>query len=70
MRQVPQAARDGRIVVAHYGDSDATDALAQAARRAMPHATVDVRDAGPVVSLHLGVGSVSIAWDVPRDAEQ
>lgn len=68
--QVPQAARDGHIVVAHYGDSDATDALVQAARRAMPHATVDVRDAGPVVSLHLGVGSVSIAWDVPRDAER
>ncbi len=36
----------------------------------MPAAQVEVCDAGPVVSLHLGVGSVSIAWDVPRDAER
>ena len=26
-----------------------------------------VSDGGPVVSLHLGVGSVSLAWDVPRE---
>ena len=70
VRQVPQAARDGRIVVAHYGESDATRALADCARRTMPAAQVEVCDAGPVVSLHLGVGSVSIAWDVPRDAER
>jgi fatty acid-binding protein DegV len=69
VRQVPEGARKGLLVVSSYGDSAAADALVDCVHRMLPKATVEKRDGGPVVSLHLGVGSVSLAWDVPEGAK-
>ena len=66
VHQVPEGARRGLLVVSSYGDSKAADALVDCVHRMLPKATVEKRDGGPVVSLHLGVGSVSLAWDVPE----
>lgn len=67
VRQVPEGARTGPLIVTGYGSSDATRAVVGCIHRRLPKAEVTVRDGGPVVSLHLGVGSVSLAWDVPAE---
>ena len=67
VKQVPEGARDGLLIVTGYGNSAATGAVVECIQRRLPQAEVSVRDGGPVVSLHLGVGSVSLAWDVPRE---
>ncbi len=67
VKQVPEGARDGLLIVTGYGTSETTGAVVDCIRRRLPQAEVSVRDGGPVVSLHLGVGSVSLAWDVPGE---
>lgn len=67
VKQVPEGARDGLLIVTGYGNSETTGAVVECIKRRLPQAEVSVRDGGPVVSLHLGVGSVSLAWDVPRE---
>ena len=64
---MPEDARDGLLIVTGYGASDTTGAVVECIQRRLPQAEVSVRDGGPVVSLHLGVGSVSLAWDVPGE---
>lgn len=67
VKQVPEGARDGLLIVTGYGNSETTGAVVECIQRRLPQAEVSVRDGGPVVSLHLGVGSVSLAWDVPGE---
>lgn len=63
VRQVPARARKNSVTVTGYGSAqEATDEVVHCIRREMPGTTIHVRDGGPVVSLHLGVGSVSLAW--------
>jgi DegV family protein with EDD domain len=65
VEQVPEGTRD--LVVTHYGKRGvgARDTFAEVRRR-FPKAAVRVKDGGPVVSRHLGLGSVSLAWDAPE----
>lgn len=61
--QVPEEARKNSVTVTGYGEAhDAVEELVHEVRRELPKTTIHVRDGGPIVSLHLGVGSVSLAW--------
>lgn len=64
--QVPPEARE--LVVTHYGARGVgAKETFSAVRRRFPDANVRVKDGGPVVSRHLGLGSVSLAWDASDD---
>ncbi len=63
VRQIPEAARRNSVTVTGYGSAhEATDEVVHCVQRELPGTNIHVRDGGPVVSLHLGVGSVSLAW--------
>ena len=61
--EIPEEARKNSVTVTGYGEAhEAVEELVHEVRRELPETTIHVRDGGPVVSLHLGVGSVSLAW--------
>ena len=53
----------GRLYVAHYGEpTKALERLVSAIRRQLPTAELVVKDAGPVLTVNVGIGSVSLVW--------
>ena len=53
----------GDLVITHYGERGLeTQRVLAAVRRRFPHASVRVKDGGPVLSKSLGMGAVSLAW--------
>lgn len=60
--QVPDGARD--LIISHFGPRgvEAREVFL-AARSRLPEARVRVKDGGPVLAGHLGLGAVSISWD-------
>lgn len=47
VKQVPEGARDGLLIVTGYGTSETTGAVVDCIRRRLPQAEVSVRDGGP-----------------------
>lgn len=61
VRQAPEGASD--LVISHFGPRgvEAREVFL-AARSRFPEARVRVKDGGPVLAEHLGLGSVGLAW--------
>ncbi len=64
-RLVPRDVED--VVILHFGErEEAAMHLLVAVRDRLPHARIRMKDGGPVLSRHLGLGSVAVTWEVPR----
>lgn len=62
-KQVPHELANNGLIVTGYGEAtEVSDTLVSILHHLYPDANVAVRDGNPVVSLHLGVGSISLAW--------
>lgn len=57
---VPKQAKE--LVVLSFGGGEAGQALWRQAGESFPNLKVTLRDAGPVLAIHLGVGTVGLAW--------
>lgn len=60
LAQVPKQVKE--LVVLSFGGSEAGEALLRQAGETFPKLKVTLRDAGPVLAIHLGVGTVGLAW--------
>lgn len=60
----------GEVVISTFGEASAVAArnVMLELRRRLPGAKVLVKDGGPVIACHIGVGSVAISWVAPEPA--
>ena len=62
--QLPRTGVREAVLVCFGGSTENVGTLVRTIRARFPSLPVRVKDGGPILSIHLGVGTVAVAWDL------
>lgn len=61
LRMIPRDA--SRVLVQYFGEASEALRLAHRIKAAIPAAKVFLREAGPILAVHLGLGTLGVTWE-------